>query len=46
MDALERAGIRFVRRSADMARFVCRFDGTEAEIDALLAALATGASHG
>jgi hypothetical protein len=23
-----------------MARFVCRFDGTEAEIDALLAALA------
>jgi threonine aldolase len=46
MDALERAGIRFVRRSADMARFVCRFDGTEAEIDALIAALATGASHG
>ncbi|MFO0294791.1 MAG: threonine aldolase family protein [Rhodospirillales bacterium] len=40
LDRLERSGIRFVRRAPDMARFVCRFDGTEAEIDALLAALA------
>ena len=39
MDRLERSGIRFVRRAPDMARFVCRFDGTEADIDALLAAL-------
>jgi len=44
MDRLERSGIRFVRRAPDMARFVCRFDGTEAEIDALLAAVAKAAA--
>lgn len=45
LDRLERSGIRFVRRGPDMARFVCRFDGTEAEIDALLAATAKAAAH-
>jgi threonine aldolase len=39
MDALERDGIQFYRRSATLARFVCRFDVTEAEADALVAAL-------
>ena len=39
MDALERDGYQFYRRSARLARFVCRFDTTEAEADALLAAL-------
>ncbi|MGH7091901.1 MAG: threonine aldolase family protein, partial [Stellaceae bacterium] len=39
MDALERDGFQFYRRSASLARFVCRFDATEAEADALVAAL-------
>src|SRR6267142_5931386 len=39
MDALEADGFRFYRRSSTLARFVCRFDTTEAEVDALLAAL-------
>jgi threonine aldolase len=39
MDALERDGFQFYRRSARLARFVCRFDTSEAEADALLAAL-------
>jgi len=39
MDALERDGFQFYRRSRTLARFVCRFDTTEAEADALLAAL-------
>ncbi|HYU12823.1 MAG TPA: hypothetical protein VEK82_09630, partial [Stellaceae bacterium] len=39
MDALERDGLQFYRRSATLARFVCRFDVTEAETDALVAAL-------
>jgi threonine aldolase len=39
MDALEADGFQFYRRSASLARFVCRFDATEAEADALLAAL-------
>jgi threonine aldolase len=39
MDALERDGIQFYRRSATLARFVCRFDVTEAEADALVAGL-------
>jgi threonine aldolase len=39
MDALEADGFGFYRRSATLARFVCRFDATEAEADALLAAL-------
>ena len=39
MDALEADGFQFYRRSRSLARFVCRFDTTEAEADALLAAL-------
>jgi threonine aldolase len=39
MDALEADGFQFYRRSQTLARFVCRFDTTEAEADALLAAL-------
>jgi len=39
MDALERDGFQFYRRSKTLARFVCRFDVTEAEADALVAAL-------
>src|SRR5439155_2187627 len=35
MDALERDGFQFYRRSATLARFVCRFDTSEAEADAL-----------
>jgi threonine aldolase len=39
MDALEADGFQFYRRSKTLARFVCRFDATEAEADALVAAL-------
>jgi threonine aldolase len=39
MDALEADGFQFYRRSASLARFVCRFDTTEAEADALVVAL-------
>jgi threonine aldolase len=39
MDALEKDGCQFYRRSQTLARFVCRFDTTDAEADALLAAL-------
>lgn len=39
MDALEANDIGFYRRSKTLARFVCRFDATEAEAEALLAAL-------
>jgi threonine aldolase len=39
MDALEADGFQFYRRSKTLARFVCRFDTTEAEVDALLAGL-------
>jgi threonine aldolase len=39
MDGLERDGFQFYRRSATLARFVCRFDLTEDEADALVAAL-------
>ncbi len=39
MDALERDGFQFYRRSATLARFVCRFDLTDTEADALVAAL-------
>jgi threonine aldolase len=39
MDALEADGFAFYRRSKTLARLVCRFDTTEAEADALLAAL-------
>src|SRR5438552_12936528 len=39
MDALERDGFQFYRRSRTLARFVCRFGTSEAEADALAAAL-------
>jgi threonine aldolase len=39
MDMLETDGFQFYRRSRSLARFVCRFDTTEAEADALVAAL-------
>jgi threonine aldolase len=39
MDALEADGFQFYRRSATLARFVCRFDVTEAETGALVASL-------
>ncbi len=39
MDGLERDNFQFYRRSRTLARFVCRFDTTEAEADALAAAL-------
>ena len=39
MDALERDGFQFYRRSATLARFVCRFDVTEPETEALVASL-------
>src|SRR5262249_29336008 len=39
MDALEADGFQFYRRSKTLARFVCRFDTTEAEADALVAAV-------
>ena len=39
MDALERDGFLFYRRSASLARFVCRFDASLDEADALCAAL-------
>jgi threonine aldolase len=39
MDALERDGFQFYRRGPRLARFVCRFDTTEAEADALSTAL-------
>ena len=39
MDALEADGFQFYRRSATLARFVCRFDVIDAEADALAASL-------
>src|SRR5271170_4989726 len=39
MDALEQGGFQFYRRSPTLARFVCRFDVSEADADALVAAL-------
>jgi threonine aldolase len=39
MEALEADGFQFYRRSRSLARFVCRFDTTEAEADGLVAAL-------
>jgi threonine aldolase len=39
MDALERDGVLFYRRSPRIARFVCRWDTTDAEADALVTAL-------
>jgi threonine aldolase len=35
MDALEKDGLRFFRRGPRLARFVCRWDTTDAEIQAL-----------
>lgn len=39
MDALERDGYQFYRRSASLARFVCRYDLSDAEADAFAASL-------
>jgi threonine aldolase len=39
MNALEADGFQFYRRSATLARFVCRFDVTDEETDALVASL-------
>jgi threonine aldolase len=39
LDALDRDGFQFYRRSPTLARFVCRFDLTPGEADALVAAL-------
>jgi len=39
MDRLEADGFQFYRRSATLARFVCRFDLTDGEADALVVAL-------
>ncbi len=39
MDALERDGFQFYRRSATLARIVCRFDCVADEADALVASL-------
>jgi threonine aldolase len=39
MDALEREGVGFFRRGPTLARFVCRWDTTEAEIEALCGTL-------
>jgi threonine aldolase len=39
MDALEQGGFQFYRRSPTLGRFVCRFDLTDGEADALVAAL-------
>jgi len=39
MDRLAADGFQFYRRSQGLARFVCRFDTTAAEADALVAAL-------
>jgi len=39
MDGLEADGIQFYRRSQTLARFVCRFDASEAEAEALLVSL-------
>ena len=39
LDALAAEGILFYRRSPTLGRFVCRFDATDAEADALVDAL-------
>jgi len=39
MDRLTADGFQFYRRSQSLARFVCRFDTTAAEADALVAEL-------
>ena len=36
MDVLEKEGIRFFRRGTRLARFVCRWDTSDAEIRALV----------
>lgn len=40
MDALEKDGLRFFRRGARLARFVCRWDTSDAEIRALTSGIA------
>ncbi|MBV9824896.1 MAG: low specificity L-threonine aldolase [Alphaproteobacteria bacterium] len=44
LDALEREGFLFYRRSKVLGRFVCRFDTTEAEADALIATIRNAAA--
>ena len=44
LDALDRDGLLFYRRSPTLGRFVCRFDLTETEADALVAALRSHAA--
>ncbi len=39
LDALEREGFLFYRRSRTLGRFVCRYDTTEVEAEALVSAL-------
>lgn len=39
LDALERAGILYYRRAPRLGRFVCRWDTSGAEVDALLTAI-------
>jgi len=39
IDGMEADGVRFFRRPGNIARFVCRFDATPDEADALLASL-------
>jgi threonine aldolase len=46
MDALERDGFLYYRRSKTIGRFVCRFDLTDAEADALVAALRSRCAAG
>jgi threonine aldolase len=45
LDALEKDGFLFSRRTRSLARFVCRFDTTADEADALIAALRRHATH-
>jgi threonine aldolase len=48
LDGLERDGFLFYRRGPTLGRFVCRFDATEEEADALIAAIrrhATAPAH-
>lgn len=44
IDSLDAGGFQFYRRSPTLARFVCRFDATDGEADALVAALERSAA--
>jgi len=39
LDRLREGGVNYARRGGELARFVCRWDTTRAEVDALLAAI-------